>query len=610
MFTLTAGVTLLGAWFHETPGVLLGTTAIIITNLACAAFVFRAALANLHETILTLRKIGWGDYTARVDATKNPDLAVINDMAKMLADRDSHITQRAYQTAVLREISERISESLTTEEILEITAGSLQKIVPYSTVSYIIINPDGTATLKCHLEDSVNKRFAEEAKKKMLFAIESVTGMHIPEEKIRTTYFGNIFDETARDHVRSFFNVPMVIDRKLVGIINVASLKPGLYTEPAVSILYNIVEHAGATIGKIRAIVAHESQKVDSMLASITDGVIMASTAGEMLVMNNKAQKILRLAEHQESMLDVIHSLYGIFDLRGAMDEVTRTKIEKSFPEISLEHAFYKITASPVLNSNNEIYAVAFVLSDITHEKEIDAMKSEFISTTSHQLRTPLSSMKWFLEMLLGSDLGTINEKQKEVLTDIYNSNERIITLVNDLLDVSRIESGKITLEPTPTNLVEFIRSMLPETNTMFKKRKQEFSFEYPEAMPRVAVDPKLIWQVLQNLLTNASKYTPENGKVTMTLSLEPDHVLLKVVDNGFGIPEFQKHRIFEKFFRADNVAKSDGTGLGLYIARQIAEASGGKLWFESTEGKGTTFFLTLPLLGSAPQKVIRPASF
>jgi signal transduction histidine kinase len=212
--------------------------------------------------------------------------------------------------------------------------------------------------------------------------------------------------------------------------------------------------------------------------------------------------------------------------------------------------------------------------------------------------------MKWFLEMLVNGDLGPMEEKQKSVVTDVYNSNERIIMLVNDLLDVSRMESGKVVLEPTPTNLIDFLKSMLPEVAQNFTKRKQTFDFEKPESLPRISIDPKLIWQALSNLLTNASKYTPDGGRVILKLTLESQDILIQVSDNGYGIPEFQKSRIFEKFFRADNTSKMEGTGLGLYIVKEIIEASGGKIWFESTEGKGTTFSVTLPLSGSKANKI------
>ena len=244
------------------------------------------------------------------------------------------------------------------------------------------------------------------------------------------------------------------------------------------------------------------------------------------------------------------------------------------------------------------------ILSGVRQISEANILKSEFVNLVSHQLRAPLSSLRWSLSLLLKERIGKFEPKQIEFLQIIQDSSTRMIKLVNDLLDVSRIESGKMRPEPTPTNLVEFITSMLVDLKAQFAKRSQEFVFEHPEALPRIPVDPKLIWQILQNLLSNASKYTPEKGKITLALSLEPENILVKVADNGLGIPEFQKHRLFEKFFRADNVNKSDGTGLGLYISRKIVETSGGKLWFESTEGKGSTFYFTIPVAGNKNAKV------
>jgi len=541
------------------------------------------------------------------DAQIDRILAAHKEMASTLQSRDARLNQKAYQSAISKEISDRISSSPDVSETLEIIAGSLGAILDYSAVSYMVLEKNGTILFKCHLEIAVNAAFMESVKRAMLDALKLVHDASFKEEDIKTAHFGAMLDESAKEPMRSFFNVPMLVDGALVGMVNVASVKPDAYGEADAGILYGVVAQAGVMTTKIKHLIAEETNKVNAMLASISEGLIMIGHEEKVVIVNKRAKEILDIVKQDGEvlLLDVIQALYGKFDFRGFADQVLQSNKMEIFPELLLQKTFFKVIATPVRDRTGHTIGVVFVFSDITKEKEVDKMKSEFISITSHQLRTPLSSMKWFLEMLVNGDLGAMTEKQASVVLDIYNSNERIIMLVNDLLDVSRMESGKVVLEPTPTNLADFIKSMLPEVNQNFVKRKQTFEFVKPDTLPRIAIDPKLIWQALANLLTNASKYTPEGGKIKLRLALDAKNILIEVSDNGFGIPEFQKNRIFEKFFRADNTAKQEGTGLGLYIVKEIIEASGGIIWFESMEGKGTTFSFTLPLEGSKPNKIV-----
>lgn len=524
-------------------------------------------------------------------------------MKDELARRDLRLARANYENAVLKEIMERINPSLETTETLEIISGSLTKIIPASMVSYCARDAQNKLAFKCHLEEPVGHGFTDEVKKKTINLFSLLSGAHIKEEEVSAACFGAVSGAHTekREPVRTLFHLPMTVNGALAGIITVASTRQEPYREEEVAPLYAIVKQAGTAIGTIKNLIFEETSKVRATVASLAEGIIMMSVQPqEIAIINAKAKEILGLAGKAEvSLLDVVQALWGKLDFRTAAERVLASRATEIFPGLSSGNIFYKITAGPVKNAREEIIGVAFIFSDITREREIDKMKSEFISTTSHQLRTPLSSMKWFMEMLLSGELGILPEKQKSVLTDVHNSNERVITLVNDLLDVSRIESGKIMLEPTPTDLIDFFKSMLPEVAQNFKKRNQTFTFIKPESLPRISVDPRLIWQVVQNLLTNASKYTPENGTVSLELSLEKKDMLIQVTDNGYGIPEFQKHRVFEKFFRADNISKMEGTGLGLYIAKEIAEASGGRLRFTSAEGKGTSFYFTIPLAGS-----------
>lgn len=236
---------------------------------------------------------------------------------------------------------------------------------------------------------------------------------------------------------------------------------------------------------------------------------------------------------------------------------------------------------------------------ELKRAKELDQMKSEFISTASHQLRTPLSAVKWTLKMIIDGDLGKLNTEQKTFLMQGYQSNERMIRLINDLLNVARIEEKRFGYTFSLIQLEDLIENVSRDFIHAIDEKKIEFSFKKPsETLPKVQIDPSRMRLVLQNLIDNAIKYTHEKGRVTISVKHSKLYLEVSINDTGVGIPKNQQDRLFTKFFRGDNVIRmqTKGTGLGLFIVKNIIEKHGGKIWIESDENKGSTFYFTIPI--------------
>lgn len=228
----------------------------------------------------------------------------------------------------------------------------------------------------------------------------------------------------------------------------------------------------------------------------------------------------------------------------------------------------------------------------------INKTKTEFVSIASHQLRSPVSAIKWQIELLLTHLQEGLNPKQLEIIKDVNRSNERMNRLVGDLLDVARIEQGRFALISEEFNMVDALKEVIEELDVNIKTNGIRISFKTPEESIVIEGDKRRIKMVVENIISNAAKYSHEGGDVDIELFLTGRDVVVSVRDSGVGIPLEQQKQVFNKFFRSDNIVryKTDGTGLGLYIAKNIMEQSGGKIWFTSKENAGSVFNFSMPL--------------
>jgi PAS domain S-box-containing protein len=364
---------------------------------------------------------------------------------------------------------------------------------------------------------------------------------------------------------------------------------------------------------------AVESQRDEAILQSMGEGLVALDEKGRVVLTNRVAADLFGISDIAEVTNKNIEELlqqYHITDIDDAPLTLEQTPTYKTlatgaeFSDTFIFHApddkkvLFNITSSPV-KVEEKIVGAVVIFRDVTKEKEVDRMKTEFISLASHQLRTPLSAIKWFSEMLVSGDAGKLSSEQLDFANNIADSTERMIALVNALLNISRIESGRIMVNPKPTDLRELVSGIINDLKAKTEEKQQTLVISVHDGLPKISLDPQLIGQVYLNLLTNAIKYTKKGGEISVFISKKGNEIISQVTDNGYGIPKDQQAHVFQKFFRAANAVKveTDGTGLGLYLIKAVVESSGGKIWFESQENKGTTFWFSIPLSGMKAKK-------
>ena len=349
-----------------------------------------------------------------------------------------------------------------------------------------------------------------------------------------------------------------------------------------------------------------EKVKLEALLSSLGEGVIAMDLKGNILIFNEQAEKMFGKS-FKSCFGKVFTHLFTLHNEKGERVLMNNYPISTSVmtqkPIVTKLHFLRKgisplplsTTMAPVI-FQNKIIGIIGTFRDITQEEKVDQAKSEFVSLASHQLQTPLTAIRWFLEILTHKE--KLTKRQMEYVKKASVSNQRMIKLVEDFLNVSRLETGRISIYPKTGDFVSFIRGLVEEANVIARKRKQKILFESSDKKIEGFFDSNLMSQVILNLLSNSIHYTPEGKVITVKLLKKHKNLHIEVADEGVGIsPEDQK-RLFTKFFRtkASSNISTSGSGLGLYIIKKILDTYNGKIKCTSKVGKGTVFVVTIPL--------------
>jgi PAS domain S-box-containing protein len=374
-----------------------------------------------------------------------------------------------------------------------------------------------------------------------------------------------------------------------------------------------IVRHA-AELQSANVLIEKQKERAEGILQflkSIGEGIFATDTAGRIIFMNETAE-VLSKKMFQDAELKPANQIFCFAKETetGCAELIFITQALQKKKTITLpDHTVLVYdsrkripvsgTCAPIRDAHNEIIGTITVFQDVTQKHELDQMKDSFLSVAAHQLRTPLGSMRWSMELLLSGDFGKLPKTASEAVQQLYDNNQRMETLVDDLLDISRIEQNRGTEEKKLVNLAELVTAAQRELQKEADKRKIKITTDFPkESLPNILVSPKHIHEAIENLLSNSIKYNRDRGTVKIKIVKKKKSLELTIKDTGIGIPKSDHNKIFSKFFRATNAVlkETEGSGLGLSVVKSYLEESRAQVSFESEENVGTTFVVEFPL--------------
>lgn len=552
--------------------------------MALSAFIFGAGF------ILVRQK-----YTGEVKASRQ---------------REEEFKKKMYEAEVLKEIGDRIGYSLDAAKIVEIISGSLGKLLPHSTICHMLFDEkEDKVNFSCSVNEPVSPLFIKDVREKMIISSKEIMQKPIMESEISESIAGAVLDEKLQGFVKSYFNLPIVISGKLVGMINVSSTQADLYDRTNTEFLFTIAKNAASAVSKLQEVLENEKSKLLQAVDSLSEGVIMVDTKYNLVLVNRKLKQLLALMANP-ALFDIVNALSGNLDLRSLVDEAIAHDDDLLPREIEVRNKVLQVLASKVIDkkSQKEI-GVVVLFHDITDAKSLEKLRNDFTSMMVHELRAPLTSIKSTVELLQeGIYKESVADAGKE-LSSVQSTAQTMLEVVNDLLDVAKMEAGKFDVISEAGDLKNAIDDRAEAFKSLAAAKNLKITLEIEENLPKAYFDKVRIKQVLNNLLSNAVKFS-NSGEIKIKAVRQQDEnapmdIVVSVTDTGIGIEPDEGDKLFSRFgqlVRGSRSLAAKGSGLGLYIAKGIVEAMGGSIWYESEgAGYGSTFYFTVPAADSVP---------
>jgi PAS domain S-box-containing protein len=542
-------------------------------------------------------------------------LSALADQASVAIEKaslDAEIRDREAEASKLYEVTGKLASSLETDPVLDVVVANARDLLGCDASGiYTYHEADGTLRFLRGL--NLDERLVSRLR---LRPGEGIAGRAYTERRPvwtadrladaslhYTPAAGEVVEELAP---RAYLAVPIVSRGRVHGVLVDYYFEPHEFTARETQLLSTLADHAAVALDNSRLFseISAQRRQLGHIFASTSDGMMLVSRAGRIEAANRKAGELLgfggedlvgleigAVARHQRSPSEYDDLVATIESLRDHPE-----RGEEGDLHFKRENRVVHWVALPTGGDAGDDAGFTVTLHDVTREREVSEMKSDFVSFVTHQLRTPLTGIRWMLD--LAAQQAELPTDAASFIQDAGASAERLIGLVNNLLDVSRLERGKITIDVKGVELGALTQSVLEDLAVLVAEKGHRLAVEGKAGAPTVVADPQLLRQVILNLVSNAIKYTPSGGDVRIRMGRAGEEARWEVQDSGIGIPAVARPRLFEKFYRASNVStvETEGTGLGLYLVRLILEQHGGRVWCDSEEGRGSTFGFALPL--------------
>jgi two-component system phosphate regulon sensor histidine kinase PhoR len=557
--------------------------------------VTKLRLARPGLPVILLLKEGSGTYQDVLRVRADEILIAPIRPGEVIAALDRHaapgttspIHVRVRELEALAKLGQDINRHLELDQVLASIVDAAVRLTGAEEGSLMLLDPQSG-----ELYIRASKNFDDQFARTFRMKVED----SMPGEVIRT---GKpiLFDADSPKKIKTSFLVhsllfvPLQREERTVGLLGVDNRTAGRpLTEGDLTLMEALAEYAVIAIENAELYEATQSHlhQLDTILQGVEDGALITDSEGRLILGNRMARSLFGLGDTVlagKALREVVPNpeLQFLFSRRLSEDPRLR-RIELTLPD----ERIFSANLTPIAG-----VGYAILLHDITHLKELDRLKSEFVSAVSHDLRSPLTTILGYVDLI--ERAGPVTPQQKEFIQRIQNSVGSITALISDLLDLGKIESG-IDAHQETVQIGVTIRGALETVRSRGEDRSIKIQLDLQEGIPPLFGNPVRLRQMIINLLDNAIKYTPEGGVVTLTCRREEDQAIVRVTDTGIGIPPSEEPYIFNKFFRATNVQNTSGTGLGLSIVKSVVENHHGRVWVDSVLGKGTTFTIVLPI--------------
>jgi two-component system phosphate regulon sensor histidine kinase PhoR len=417
------------------------------------------------------------------------------------------------------------------------------------------------------------------------------------------------FQAFIRDHpeVGSLLSVPLFASSRVIGLICCLSSRTGTFNDESARLLLTLASQAAVAIEKsiLYRTTLEDKLKIEAIINSLNDGIIVVDEEARLVLTNPSVQRFLGITAGDfgapaASVFNRLSSPWGLktLSLEDFLEQVT-VHGESAQDEIVMRGEVplhFQLFGIPLKDQDGSSVGSVLMLHDITDLARLDELKSDFISIVSHELKTPLTSIRGFVKLMNAERVGPVTDKQRHYLDIVENQAESLTELVNDLLDLSKIESGVVEVRLQPLSLQELLDSVVLHMQGLAADKGISIITQLPDDLPPVDGDRERLNQVFFNLIGNSLKFTDTGGTITVDANAVDGHCLLRISDTGIGIPATDLARIFDKFYQVESslTRQRGGTGLGLAISKQLINAHGGEIWARSKMGEGTTFFIRL----------------